>query len=248
MNGSPGKAFGGPGGMLMGDFGGKKCEPRQTVPAQWPHAGARSARRERAIALAPPARWPPLPSGALSPRLRPHAPFSPAPPAASARWAAAERHISVGQMLVGAAMLLLSVRYLYQFTETTGLFLGGLLLACGAVGYVGGSRRNANLVNLQLVASIVGILLAFQFVGEVVRDAQVGGGSARARGPSSRAEGYAREQRQRSTHRRMWCGHTRQPPINRLINQIDQSPSQSARHSPRLHGPTCALACACHGI
>lgn len=38
---------------------------------------------------------------------------------------------------------------------------------------MGGTKRNPNLVNLQLVATIVGILLAFQFMGEVVRDAQV---------------------------------------------------------------------------
>ena len=74
---------------------------------------------------------------------------------------------------MGAAVLVLSIRYLYQFTETTGIFLGALLMATGAVGYVGGTKRSANLVNLQLVASIVGILLAFQFMGEVVRDAQV---------------------------------------------------------------------------
>lgn len=79
----------------------------------------------------------------------------------------------MGQMVVGVAVLLLSARFLYQVTETTGLFLGGLLVASGAVGYAGGARRNANLVNLQLVASVVGILLAFQFLGEVVRDAQV---------------------------------------------------------------------------
>lgn len=76
-------------------------------------------------------------------------------------------------MIIGALVLILSIRYLYQFTETTGMFLGGLLIATGALGYVGGIKRNPNLVNLQLVATIVGILLAFQFMGEVVRDAQV---------------------------------------------------------------------------
>ena len=46
-------------------------------------------------------------------------------------------------------------------------------MASGALGYLGGTKRSSNLINLQLVLSIVGILLAFQFVGEVVRDAQV---------------------------------------------------------------------------
>lgn len=85
----------------------------------------------------------------------------------------AERNLSLGQIAVGFIVLLLSSRYLYQFTETTGLFLGALLMASGALGYLGGVKRSANLINLQLVLSIVGILLAFQFVGEVVRDAQV---------------------------------------------------------------------------
>ena len=92
---------------------------------------------------------------------------------ASTKWAIAERNLSIGQIFVGLIILLLSTKYLYQFTETTGLFLGALLIASGVFGYLGSTRRSANLVNLQLVLSIVGILLAFQFVGEVVRDAQV---------------------------------------------------------------------------
>jgi hypothetical protein len=76
-------------------------------------------------------------------------------------------------MVVGLLVLILSLKYLYQFTETTGLFLGGLLIASGALGYAGGARKSSNLINLQLVASIIGVMLAFQFVGEVVRDAQV---------------------------------------------------------------------------
>ena len=79
----------------------------------------------------------------------------------------------MAQIVVGVLILLLSARFLYKFTETTGVFLSILLVVSGCVGYIGGTRRSANLVNLQLVVSIVGILLAFQFVGEVVRDTQV---------------------------------------------------------------------------
>lgn len=86
---------------------------------------------------------------------------------------AAERHISLSQLIIGFFVLIVSSRYLYQFTETTGLFLGALLVLSGGLGYLGGAKRSPNLINLQLVLSIVGILLAFQFVGEVVRDAQV---------------------------------------------------------------------------
>jgi len=85
----------------------------------------------------------------------------------------ADRVISLGQLVSGVFMILLSMRYAYRFTEMTGIFLGGLITASGFVGYLGGMKRNSNLVNAQLVASIVGILLAFQFMSEVSRDAQV---------------------------------------------------------------------------
>lgn len=93
--------------------------------------------------------------------------------AASQKWAVADRGVAIGQIVAGGFIILLSLRYLYQFTETTGIFLGGLLIASGCMGYFGGMKKNANMVNLQLVTSIVGILLAFQFMGEVARDAQV---------------------------------------------------------------------------
>lgn len=70
-------------------------------------------------------------------------------------------------------MFFLSIRYLYQFTELTGQLLGGIAIASGTLGYVGSARKSANIVNAQLIASFVGILLAFQFVGEVSRDRQV---------------------------------------------------------------------------
>ena len=102
-------------------------------------------------------------------------------------------------MGIGLLVFLLSWRFLYHFTETTGQvcafqvtrhsqshyfahwfqpnfsllprpflqILGGVLMLSGAVGWVGGQRRSANIVNLQLVASLVGILLAFSFVSEV---------------------------------------------------------------------------------
>ncbi|PSC68859.1 hypothetical protein C2E20_7570 [Micractinium conductrix] len=92
---------------------------------------------------------------------------------AAARWAAAEQRLSQLSALLGAAIFLLSWRYLSHFTETTGQVLGGILMASGAVGYMGGRRRSANLTNAQLIACLVGTLLAFSFVSEVARDTQV---------------------------------------------------------------------------
>lgn len=88
-------------------------------------------------------------------------------------WSKADKVVSVLQVIGGIFMVLLSMRYAYRFTETTGIFLGSLIAGSGAVGYLGGMRKSSNLINAQVVASIVGILLAFQFMGEVSRDAQV---------------------------------------------------------------------------
>ncbi|GAB4817847.1 hypothetical protein N2152v2_004893 [Parachlorella kessleri] len=91
----------------------------------------------------------------------------------SAKWASAVEKLSILEVVVGALLLLLSMRYLYQFTSFTGQFLGALMVFAGLVGYLGGHIKNANIVNLQLIVSIIGILLAFQFIGEVKRDTQI---------------------------------------------------------------------------
>lgn len=88
-------------------------------------------------------------------------------------WSRADKLVSVLQLVGGIFVILLSMRYAYRFTETTGIFLGSLIAGSGVVGYLGGVRKSSNLINAQVVASIVGILLAFQFMGEVSRDAQV---------------------------------------------------------------------------
>jgi hypothetical protein len=62
----------------------------------------------------------------------------------------------------------------------------------GAVGWVGGQRRSANIVNLQLVASLVGILLAFSFVSEVSR-VELGGLACRGKQPPGLASAPAHQ-------------------------------------------------------
>lgn len=42
-----------------------------------------------------------------------------------------------------------------------------LLVAAGLLGYFGAHLRSANIENVQLLVSIVGVLLAFHFIGEV---------------------------------------------------------------------------------
>jgi len=45
--------------------------------------------------------------------------------------------------------------------------LGGLLLASGVMATAGSTRRNNHLMTASLTASLVGMLLAFEFIAEV---------------------------------------------------------------------------------
>ena len=45
--------------------------------------------------------------------------------------------------------------------------LGGLLGLGGVSGFLGASNRSANLLNISVVVCIMGLLLSFQFIGEV---------------------------------------------------------------------------------
>ncbi|KAI3433659.1 hypothetical protein D9Q98_003468 [Chlorella vulgaris] len=91
----------------------------------------------------------------------------------ASRYAAAARAVSLLSLGLGVAVFLLSTFYLYSLTEMTGQILGAVLVLSGGVGYAGGRKRNQSLVNLQLVASLVGVLLAFNLMTETVRSTQV---------------------------------------------------------------------------
>ena len=95
-------------------------------------------------------------------------------PAATARWAAADRYLSAATCAAGAALLLLSTLFLFSLTEHQGQFLGVMLMASGAAGWLGGRRKSPAAVQLQLVACLVGVLLGFGLINEV--------GAAAARG------------------------------------------------------------------
>lgn len=57
-----------------------------------------------------------------------------------------------------------------QYSSLTGKALGAALLVAGVLGWLGGRTKSANATNLQLILSVVGIMLALQYVGEVVKD------------------------------------------------------------------------------
>jgi len=46
--------------------------------------------------------------------------------------------------------------------------LGGLLVLAAVSGFLGASNRSANLLNISVVVCIMGLLLTFQFIGEVL--------------------------------------------------------------------------------
>lgn len=90
----------------------------------------------------------------------------------TAKWAGAERRLSVACAALGAVLVLASLKFAYNLTQWSGLLLGGLLLASGGAGYWGGARRSANATNLQLVGCLLGALLALTMIGEVRRPAR----------------------------------------------------------------------------
>lgn len=48
-----------------------------------------------------------------------------------------------------------------------GQILGALLGLGGVTAFAGAQSRSANMLNISVVVSIVGLLIAFQFIGEV---------------------------------------------------------------------------------
>lgn len=84
----------------------------------------------------------------------------------------------MGQAGLGLVIMLLSWLFFYEFTEATGLMLGAAMLAAGGVGWVGGRARSANLSNLHLLATLLALLLSFNFIGQVVREVHVDCGLA----------------------------------------------------------------------
>ena len=46
--------------------------------------------------------------------------------------------------------------------------LGALLGLGGLAGFAGAQARSANLLNISVVVSIIGLLISFQFIGEVI--------------------------------------------------------------------------------
>lgn len=79
----------------------------------------------------------------------------------------------VGQMLGGVLLCSLSLLHLFDTTLLMGVLVGGLLFLVGGVGLAGSLSANRDLLNFHLVGAILGIILSFQFVGQVWREVDV---------------------------------------------------------------------------
>lgn len=106
----------------------------------------------------------------------PSHPFTHSP--AQQRWASAGQVIAACQAVAGITIFFLSWAFFYEFTEATGLLLGACMVAAGAVGWAGGRARSGNLANLHVLATLLALLLSFNFIGQVVREVHVDCGLA----------------------------------------------------------------------
>ncbi|KAL4418996.1 hypothetical protein ABPG77_000861 [Micractinium sp. CCAP 211/92] len=121
--------------------------------------------------------WTPLAAAPAAPPLRQHgllfADERTLSRKAAGSWAAAEWRLSAAAALLGLLIFLLSTVYYSHISQATGQLLGGILFVSGAAGVWGGRRRSSSMVNLHLLGCLLGTLLAFSLVSEVVRDTQV---------------------------------------------------------------------------
>ncbi|KAK9909935.1 hypothetical protein WJX75_009692 [Coccomyxa subellipsoidea] len=91
----------------------------------------------------------------------------------SAKWSRACKAVCIVLLGAGALMALISLTNANSSPRVTGMILGALLGLGGLAGFAGAQSRSANLLNIGVVVSIIGLLIAFQFIGEVGREAEV---------------------------------------------------------------------------
>ncbi|CAL8467683.1 g7221 [Coccomyxa elongata] len=91
----------------------------------------------------------------------------------SAKWSKACKAVCLVLLASGALMALISITNANSSPRVTGMILGALLGLAGVAGFAGGHSRSANLLNMSVVVSIIGLLIAFQFIGEVGRETEV---------------------------------------------------------------------------
>ncbi|CAK0764240.1 hypothetical protein CVIRNUC_003138 [Coccomyxa viridis] len=91
----------------------------------------------------------------------------------SKKWQNASKLVSVVLVIAGAGLAFIALVGGNGGPRWSGLVLGGLLGLGGVSGFLGASNRSANLLNISVVVCIMGLLLSFQFIGEVGRETEV---------------------------------------------------------------------------
>lgn len=77
------------------------------------------------------------------------------------------------QVLGGILLIVASSSFLFDYSKVTGQAIGLLLVCVGAVGYYGSLRSNREALNLHLIGILVAMMMAFTFIGQVVRETDV---------------------------------------------------------------------------
>ncbi|DBA91905.1 hypothetical protein WJX79_009655 [Trebouxia sp. C0005] len=90
-----------------------------------------------------------------------------------ARWQAAAFQLGAIMTVVGLLVMLITAYKTFGAAELLGQILGALLLGSGLFAAAGSKKRNSNCVTASLTISLLSMLLAFEFITEVSREAGV---------------------------------------------------------------------------
>ncbi|DBA74202.1 hypothetical protein WJX77_004759 [Trebouxia sp. C0004] len=91
----------------------------------------------------------------------------------AARWQAAAFKLGGTMTMVGLLVMLMTAHKTFGAAEMLGQVLGALLLGSGLLAAAGSKKRNINCMTASLTISLLGMLLAFEFITEVSREARV---------------------------------------------------------------------------
>eukprot|EP00898_Chlorokybus_atmophyticus_P008739 jgi/Chlat1/8867/Chrsp92S08188 len=87
------------------------------------------------------------------------------------QYLAACKWLCVLQLACGFGVAAAALSYLYSFTAITGAFVGGLLVVVGIFGLAGSASSDRRLLTLYLLGALLAMMLSFQFMAQVERQA-----------------------------------------------------------------------------
>ncbi|GMH36395.1 hypothetical protein BSKO_04263 [Bryopsis sp. KO-2023] len=82
--------------------------------------------------------------------------------------------LTCGVQVVGGLILFICASaYLFDYTKVSGQMIGGLLVAVGGIGMYGALQSSREALNLHLLGVLLAMMMAFNFIGQVVREMDV---------------------------------------------------------------------------